>query len=68
VLARLAVRRLAPVRPGVPHVVAAWQTARDGRKHHAAGCLYAAGTGEPVAVSSALWIELRDPGALGATA
>jgi hypothetical protein len=68
VLARLAVRRLAAVRPGVRHVVAAWQTSREGRKHHAAGCLYDASTGEPVAVSSALWIELRDPGALGAAA
>jgi hypothetical protein len=66
VLARLAVRRLAPVRPGVPHVVAAWQTDRDGRKHHAAGCLYDATTGTPVAVSTALWIELRDPATLGA--
>jgi hypothetical protein len=65
VLARLAVRRIAPVRPGEPHVVAAWRTGRDGRKHHAAGCLYAA-DGTPVAVSEALWIELRDPAALGA--
>jgi hypothetical protein len=65
VLARLAVRRLAPVRVGQPHVVAAWTTARDGRKHHAAGCLYTA-DGTPVAVSQALWIELRDPSALGA--
>jgi hypothetical protein len=65
VLARLAVRPLAPVRPGEPHVVAAWTTGRDGRKHHAAGCLYAA-DGTPVAVSEALWIELREPGALDA--
>jgi hypothetical protein len=65
VLGRLAVRRLAPVRAGVPHVVAAWRTDRDGRKHHAAGCLYAA-DGTPLAVSEALWIELRDPSALGA--
>jgi hypothetical protein len=65
VLGRLAVRILAPVRVGEPHVVAAWTTDRDGRKHHAAGCLYTAG-GDPVAVSEALWIELRDPSALGA--
>ena len=65
VLGRLAVRALAPVRIGEPHVVAAWTTGRDGRKHHAAGCLYTAG-GDPVAVSEALWIELRDPAALGA--
>lgn len=65
VLARLAVRPLAPVRAGEPHVVAAWTTGRDGRKHHAAGCLYAA-DGTPVAVSQALWIELRDPDALDA--
>jgi hypothetical protein len=65
VLGRLAVRRLAPVHAGARHVVAAWRTGRDGRKHHAAGCLYAA-DGTPVAVSEALWIELRDPSALGA--
>jgi hypothetical protein len=65
VLGRLAVRVLAPVRIGEPHVVAAWTTGRDGRKHHAAGCLYTSG-GDPVAVSEALWIELRDPSALGA--
>jgi hypothetical protein len=65
VLARLAVRILAPVRAGAPHVVAAWRTSRDGRKHGAAGCLYAA-DGTPLALSEALWIELRDPAALGA--
>jgi hypothetical protein len=66
VLARLAVSQLAPVRAGEPHVVAGWTTGRDGRKHHAAGCLYAA-DGTPLAVSEALWIELRDPAALGAS-
>jgi hypothetical protein len=65
VLARLAVQQLAPVRAGEPHVVAAWPTTQDGRKHGAAGCLYAA-DGTPLAVAEALWIELRDPGALGA--
>jgi hypothetical protein len=65
VLARLALRRLAPVRAGEPHVVAAWPLHRDGRKHHAAGCLYDA-AGTPLAVSVSLWIELRHPGALGA--
>jgi hypothetical protein len=65
VLARLAVRILAPVRAGAPHVVAAWRTGRDGRKHTAAGCLYAA-DGTPLAVSEALWVELRDPSAMGA--
>jgi acyl-coenzyme A thioesterase PaaI-like protein len=65
VLARLAVRRLAPVRAGEPHVVAAWTTERDGRKHHAEGCLYDA-SGTPLAVAQALWIELRDPDALDA--
>jgi hypothetical protein len=65
VLARLAVRRLAHVRAGEPHVVAAWPLGRDGRKHHSAGCVYDA-AGTPLAVSEALWIELRDPSALGA--
>jgi hypothetical protein len=65
VLARLAVSSLAPVRAGQPHVVAAWTSGRDGRKHHAAGCLYAA-DGTPLALAEALWIELRDPAAMGA--
>jgi hypothetical protein len=65
VLARLAVRQLAPVRTGARHVVAAWRESRDGRKLHAAGCLYDA-DGTPVAVSRALWIELRDPETMGA--
>jgi hypothetical protein len=65
VLARLAVRILAPVRAGEPHVIAAWTTGQDGRKHHAAGCLYAA-DGTPLAVSEALWVELRDPAAMAA--
>jgi hypothetical protein len=65
VLASLAVRRLAPVRAGEPNVIAAWRTAREGRKHHAAGCLYAE-DGTPLAVSQALWIELRDPASMGA--
>jgi hypothetical protein len=60
VLARLAVRRLAPVRAGEPHVVAAWTTGREGRKHHSQGCLYDA-AGTPLAVAQALWVELRDP-------
>jgi hypothetical protein len=67
VLARLAVRRLAHVAAGEPHVVAAWRTGRDGRKHRAAGCLYAA-DGTPLAVSDALWIELRNPSSMGAAA
>jgi hypothetical protein len=65
VLARLAVRQLAPVRAGEPHVVAAWTTGQDGRKHGAQGCLYAA-DGTPLAVSEALWIELRQPEAMAA--
>jgi hypothetical protein len=65
VLARYAVEQLAPVRVGERHVVAAWRAERDGRKHRASGCLYAQ-DGTPLAVSDALWIELRDPSALGA--
>ena len=52
-LARLAVRRLAPVRAGEPHVVAAWPLDRDGRKHRSAGCLYDA-AGTPLAVASVI--------------
>jgi hypothetical protein len=65
VLARLAMQQFAPVHVGERYVVAGWRMERDGRKHRAAGCLYAP-DGTPLAVSDALWIELRDPAALGA--
>jgi hypothetical protein len=69
VLARLAVRRDAEVEPGRPHVVVSWPldlrsdpsrgTPRwEGRKRHAGAALFSA-DGALLAVSRALWIELR---------
>ena len=58
VLARLTARLEAPVEPGRAHVVLSWRVGVDGRKRHAAAALYS-GTGALLAVSRALWIELR---------
>jgi hypothetical protein len=58
VLARLAVRIVAPARAGEPHTIVSWPIALDGRKRHAGAALHAA-DGELVAVSRALWIELK---------
>jgi hypothetical protein len=57
-LARLAVRIDAPIELGRAHVVSAWRLGREGRKHRSAGALYDE-TGRPLAVSEALWIELK---------
>jgi len=58
VLARLTARLDAPVAPGRAHVVLSWPLEVDGRKRHAGAALFS-GAGELVAVSRALWIELR---------
>jgi hypothetical protein len=58
VLGRLAARLDAPVEPGRPHVVLSWPLEVDGRKRHAGAALYSE-SGAPLAVSRALWIELR---------
>jgi hypothetical protein len=60
VLARLAVRILAPVTAGDPHTIVSWPIAIDGRKRHAGAALHTA-HGELVAISRALWIELKPP-------
>ncbi len=65
VLARLAARIDAPVRVGEAHVITAWATGNEGRKHHAA-CAISTPDGEVLAVSQALWIELKDPSAFNA--
>jgi hypothetical protein len=62
VLARLATRILAPVTSGQPHTIVSWPVAIDGRKRHAGAALYAH-AGDVVAVSRALWIELKLPAA-----
>jgi hypothetical protein len=58
VLARLTARLEAPVEPGRRHVVLSWPVGVDGRKRHAGAALYGQ-TGALLAVSRALWIELR---------
>lgn len=58
VLARLAARILAPVRAGEPHTIVSWPIEIDGRKRHAGAALYT-DDGDLLAVSRALWIELK---------
>ena len=58
VLARLAVRILGRVRAGRRHTIVSWPIAFDGRKRHAGAALHSGG-GELLAVSRALWIELK---------
>jgi hypothetical protein len=58
VLARLAVRVLRPVLAGQSHTIISWPVAIDGRKRHAGAALHGA-DGDLVAVSRALWIELK---------
>ena len=60
VLARLAVRIVGPVHAGRPHTIVSWPIAFDGRKRHAGAALHSE-DGELLAVSRALWIELRPP-------
>jgi len=63
VLARLAVRVVAPVRAGEPHTIVSWPIELDGRKRHAGAALHTGG-GELLAVARALWIELKTPAAV----
>ena len=65
VLGRLTGRLLAPVWPGRPHTVVAWLVGHDGRKHRGAAAIHSP-DGELCAYSEGLWIELRDPSAMGA--
>jgi hypothetical protein len=58
VLARLAVRPLAPVTSGRPHTIVTWRIAVDGRKRHSGAALYDE-AGTALAVARALWIELK---------
>jgi hypothetical protein len=67
VLARLMGRIDKALHAGDQHVVTAWHLERDGRKHHAA-CAISTPEGEILALSQALWIELKDPGAFGVAA
>jgi hypothetical protein len=67
VLAHLTGRLLRPVRAGQPHTVVAWPIDHDGRKHRGAAAIHGP-DGELCAYSEGLWIELRDPAAMGANA
>ena len=58
VLARLTARIDSPPEPGRPHVVLSWPLGLEGRKRHAGAALFSE-DGLPLAVSRALWIELR---------
>ena len=58
VLARLAVRVLARFEAGETYTIVSWPVAFDGRKRHAGAALYSL-DGEVLAVSRALWIELK---------
>ena len=58
VLARLAVDVRGRVEAEAEHVVMSWEIGRDGRKREAGAALFGA-SGEPLAVSRALWIELK---------
>lgn len=60
VLGRLAADVRAPIRAGGPHVVLGWPRGAEGRKHHAAAAVLSA-DGDVLAVSTATWIELRQP-------
>jgi hypothetical protein len=59
VLARLAVRIDAPLYANREYVAMSWPLGEDGRKRHAAAALYDE-DGSVVALSRALWIELRE--------
>ena len=58
VLASLVVELRAPVAVGEPHVIAAWELDRDGRKRRSGVALWDA-EGSLRAIGRALWIELR---------
>jgi hypothetical protein len=60
VLARLTGRIDKALPAGEQHIVTAWHGGRDGRKHNAA-CTISTPDGEVLALSQALWIELKDP-------
>lgn len=57
VLGRLAVRELAPVEVGEPHVVLGWRAAAEGRKLLAGSALLSA-SGRTVGMARATWIRL----------
>jgi hypothetical protein len=67
VLGRLTGRLIAPIEPERPHTVVAWLIGHDGRKHRGGVAIHAP-DGQLCAYAEGLWIELRDPSAMGAKA
>jgi len=65
VLARLDASLIAPVRAGEPHTVIAWPVAREGRKAFGGAAIHDA-AGTLCALSRGLWIQVREPSAVGA--
>jgi hypothetical protein len=65
VLAKLTGRLLAPVRPRRLYTVVSWLIGHDGRKHKGGAAIHGP-DGELCAYSEGLWVELRDPAAMGA--
>jgi hypothetical protein len=65
VLARLEARLVAPVQAGEPHTVIAWPVAREGRKAFGGAAIHDA-DGTLCAFSRGLWIQVREPSAVGA--
>jgi hypothetical protein len=61
VLGRLTAQILRPIEAGRTYVAIGWPLERDGRKLHSAAAILD-GDGEPLAISRATWIELRDGG------
>jgi hypothetical protein len=59
VMAQLHARIEGPVRAGAPHAIISWPLTVEGRKRHAACAIFDA-DGRALALSRALWIELRD--------
>jgi hypothetical protein len=65
VLAKLTGRLLSPVRPGRQYTVVSWLIGHDGRKHKGGAAIHGPDD-ELCAYSEGLWVELRDPAAMGA--
>lgn len=63
VLGRMALRSIAPVEPGHPHVVQGWVTGEDGRKMFTGTCLYD-DAGRLLALAQATWLVV-DPDRVG---
>jgi hypothetical protein len=58
VLGRLAIKQVAKIRVGAPHVVVGWPLGKDGRKWEGGAAVFTA-EGELCAFSRGLWVELK---------